>query len=63
MSMLFGGKPSKPKLQEVIPIEKIVQSDEEKDTITKSLVKRKKATIYNQLSQANIKQQKLGAVA
>jgi len=60
---LFGGGASKPKLETVTPIEKIVQSDDEKSVIYKSLAKRKKASVLNQLTQANIRQQKLGAVA
>jgi len=61
MSFLFGGKPSKPVVQTVKPIEKIVQSDEEQQATMKSLSKRKKATVLNQLSQANISRQTLGA--
>jgi hypothetical protein len=61
MGNIFGGKPKTPKIQEVTPLEKVYQSDEEKQKIYKNMAKRRKATVLSQLTQANIKTQKLGA--
>ena len=64
ISSLFGGKPKQPKLvTQPIPIEKISQSNIEKDKVMRDLAKRRRATVMNQLTQANIRKQTLGAGA
>lgn len=63
ISNLFGGKPKKPNLvTQPIPIEKVQQSNIEKDKVMKDMAKRRKATLLTQgLGQLNIKQESLGA--
>jgi len=60
-SALFGGKPKEPDLIKQKPsIEQIQQGDIEKEKVLNQFVKRKRATLLNQLTQANIKTQRLG---
>jgi hypothetical protein len=63
ISNLFGGKPKKPNLvTQPTPIEKVQQSNIEKEKIMKEMAKRRKATLLQQgLGQLNIKQESLGA--
>ena len=61
---LFGGsrKSRPPQIIEQKPIEKIFQSEEEreKQNLIRRLARRRKASVLNQLSEANIKRQILG---
>ncbi len=58
---LFGKKPKMEAIEQPKPVEKVLQGDIEKDKIMKDFAKRKRATMLNQLTTANIKVQKLGA--
>jgi len=59
---LFGGKPKKPELEQVKPIEKVLQTNIADDTVRRDLAKRRRATQLNQVTgEANIKRQTLGA--
>lgn len=62
MSGLFGGKPSKPKVQKAEPI-RVSPSENEKSDMIKLLSMRHRATILNNINrQPKIREQKLGAV-
>ncbi len=61
MSSLFGGRPKKPKLQVITPIEKVQQGNITDENVRRDFAKRRKATVLNQLTEANIKKNKLGA--
>lgn len=65
ISGLFGGKPKEPKMvAQPEPVEKISQSNIEKDRVMRNFAKIRRATLLNnQITQkANIKPQTLGKV-
>ena len=63
MDNLFGGKPKTPTLvQQAQPVEKVQQSNIEREKVMTELAKRKRATLLSEnLGAANVKRQTLGA--
>ena len=62
MNSLYGKKPKTPVQEVAQPIEKIQQSNIADETVRKQWIKRKKATVLNQVTEpANLKRKKLGA--